>query len=269
MAPQRILSQDTINHIFNLYKAGFSAKAIIEETGVAKRTVERWLKRCREAVGGETPTHLPKSGRPRKCNSKTLHVIKRQLYITPTTTAREIKETNASVLGNVSVRSVQRYVLRDLGLFSRCAARKPLLTDQHKLKRLNFAIRYKDWPVEKFRSILWSDESVFRVSGTSFAKVRRPKHSDRYDPRYTVQRVRHPDSLMVWGCFSYYGVGNLVFLEKGETVDSERYLDILHDNLEPCFDKCRAETFMQDGAPSHRARVVKERFDMCVLDYFD
>lgn len=47
MAPQHILSQDTINHIFNLYKAGFSAKDIVEETGVAKRTVERWLKRCR------------------------------------------------------------------------------------------------------------------------------------------------------------------------------------------------------------------------------
>jgi len=64
-------------------------------------------------------------------------------------------------------------------------------------------------------------------------------------------------------------VGNLVFLEKGVTVNSERYLDILHDNLEDCYDKCRAETFMQDGAPCHTAKVVLEWFDMCALDYFD
>lgn len=269
MAPSRIISQATINSIWSLHKAGFGAKRIVEETGVAKRTVERWLKRCREAADGGAPEHLPKCGRPRKCNTKTLHLIKRQLNVTPTSTARELKENNPALLSDVSVRSVQRYVLRDLGLVSRSPAVKPLLTPRHIKKRLTFAKEHKDWPLQRYRSILWSDESVFTVTGTNFGKVRRPRNSDRHDPRYTVTRERHPDSLMVWGCFSYYGVGNLVFFEKGVTVNSERYLDLLHDNLETCFDKCSAETFMQDGAPCHRATVVKEWLDMCAVPYLD
>lgn len=56
MGSQHILSQDKINLIST--RAGFSAKAIVEETGAAKRTVERCLKRCHKAADGVTPKHL-------------------------------------------------------------------------------------------------------------------------------------------------------------------------------------------------------------------
>lgn len=268
MARKRILSQDTISRIYALHKAGFGAKAIVAETGLAQRTVERWLQRCRTAVGDTTPTHLPKSGRPRKCSRKTLRVIKHQLHASPTKSAREIKETFPTLLSNVSIRTVQRYALKDLDLPTRKSAKKPLLTASHKANRVIFANKIKAWPVEKVRSILWSDESVFTVSGTRRRNVRRPRKSDRLDPRYTVKTVKHPDSVMVWGSFSYYGVGKLVFLEKGVSMNSERYLDLLFDNLEDCFDLCKAEIFMQDGAPCHRSKVVKEWLDNCAVDYF-
>lgn len=76
------------------------------------------------------------------------------------------------------------------------------------------------------------------MSETRSGQLRGPEGADRYDPRYTVKTVKHPDSVMVWGCFSYYGVGKFVFLEKGVSMNSERYLELLYDNLEDCYDKC-------------------------------
>ena len=34
------------------------------------------------------------------------------------------------------------------------------------------------------------------------AEVRRPSTSNRYDPRFAILIVKHPTSVMVWGCFS-------------------------------------------------------------------
>lgn len=43
----------------------------------------------------------------------------------------------------------------------------------------------------------------------------------------------------------------------------------MHDNFEDCYDKCNAETFIQDVASCHTGNVVKEWLDMCALDCFD
>ena len=72
---------------------------------------------------------------------------------------------------------------------------------------------------------------------------------------------------MVWGAFSYHGIGNIVFFEKGESVNTEQYLDLLYNNLEECYDKCKAEYFVQDGAPCHTSKQVKEWLENCALDY--
>lgn len=267
MARKPQITQDKISRIYALHKAGIGANAIQQQTGVPQRTVERWLQRCRAVKDDAAPVHLSKPGRPKKVNKRTLTVLKRDLSVRPVHTARELKENNPGLLGNVSLRTVSRYCRKELDLPSRTAARKPLLTPRHIANRLSFAKKYLQWPIEKIRSILWSDESVFTVSGTQFARVRRPKGSDRYDPKYTVKTVKHPDSVMIWGAFTYYGVGNLVFFEKGESVNSERYLELLYDNLEECYVKCKAECFMQDGAPCHTSKKVKEWLDNCEVDY--
>ena len=249
MARKPQITKDKISAIHALHKAGIGAKAIQKQTRVPQRTVERWLQRCRAAEDDKVPAHLSKPGRPRKVSKRTLTVLKHDLSVRPVRTARELKENNPGLLGSVSLRTVSRYCKKDLVLPSRTAARKPLLTPRHIANRLSFAKKYIQWPIEKIRSILWSDESVFTVSGTRFARVRRPKGSDRYDPKYTVKTVKHPDSVMVWGAFTYYGVGNLVFFEKGESVNSERYLELLYDNLEECFVKCKADIIIVYNPP--------------------
>lgn len=228
-----------------------------------------WLQRCRQAPDGRVPYPEKRPGSSKRVSEKTLKVIKRQLQSDATLSAREVKENNPCLLGTVSTRTVSRYIHDSLALPSRRAACKPLLTARHKANRVKFAKKYIEWPLEKIRSILWSDESVFTVTGTPRARVRRPVGADRHDPRYTVKTVEHPASVMVWGSFTYHGVGVLVFLEPGVSMNANRYLELLYDHLELCFEKCQAAVFQQDGAPCHTARPVKQWLSDCAVDYIE
>ena len=117
--------------------------------------------------------------------------------------------------------------------------------------------------------MVWSDESTFTVTGSRGSFVYRKPKSDPLLPQYTKKSVKFPASLMVWGSFSYFGVGKLVFLEKNMTMNKDRYLELLCDHLPDCFDLCQGHVFMQDGAPCHTAAVVKDWLKFCCVDFIE
>ncbi len=81
--------------------------------------------------------------------------------------------------------------------------------------------------------MLWSDEATFTVSDNKKKYVYRTCGSNPLDPRYTGHAVKHPDSFMVLGSFSYSGVGVLVFLSKNVKMNCYNYLELFCDHL-PC-----------------------------------
>lgn len=74
--------------------------------------------------------------------------------------------------------------------------------------------------------------------------------------------VKHPDSHMVWDCISYHGAGKLVFLPQNTRMNQNSYSELL-DEFEPCMNQCQAEIFMQNGAPSHYAKLVMNWLKFC------
>ena len=93
--------------------------------------------------------------------------------------------------------------------------------------------------------------------------------SDPLDPGYTASAARFPDSLMVWGCFSYHGVRSLVVLPKNTTMNQGNYLKFLCDHLPGSFEMCQAFTFMQDGALCHTAKSVKQWLRDCCVPFLE
>jgi hypothetical protein len=80
--------------------------------------------------------------------------------------------------------------------------------------------------------------------------VRRPMGSYHYNSKYTVKTMKHPDSIMVWACFTgKMGRGGLYFLPKGTTINGGQYIDMLDNHLLLFMGFHRASHFLQDGAP--------------------
>ena len=80
-----------------------------------------------------------------------------------------------------------------MGLNSCVALRKPLITKANQKKRLWFAREHKDWTVEDWKKVMWSDESrltLFQSDGS--IRVRRE-----------AGEVMHPSCL----CRLYKPVG--------------------------------------------------------------
>ncbi|MPD01023.1 Transposable element Tcb1 transposase [Portunus trituberculatus] len=57
--------------------------------------------------------------------------------------------------------------------------------------------------------MLWSDESIFRVTDNARGNVYRRPGSDRLDPKFCYHTVKHPESLMASGCFTFFNIAVL------------------------------------------------------------
>ena len=72
---------------------------------------------------------------------------------------------------------------------------------------------------------------------------------------------------MVWGAFGHGGVSELVVLPKGETVNKDVYYTILNEHLEDAFERTNTTIFQQDGAPCHTAKLIKNWFADCGIQW--
>jgi hypothetical protein len=129
-------------------------------------------------------------------------------------------------------------------MLSCIAAQKPLLTIKMKAKRLKFAKAYRHRMSEDCSKVMYSDESNIKCLKLTRDKVRRQKDSNRFYSHYTIKSVKHPDSVMVWGCFSgTLGCGGLYFLPKNVTINGERYQTVLEELLLRFMELHTAHTF--------------------------
>jgi transposase len=81
----------------------------------------------------------------------------------------------------------------------------------------------------------------------------------RYKQRFTVLKVKHSASVMVWGCFSGHGGrGSIFFLPPKMTMNSDCYIAMLDEKLFRFMDLHSATRFLQDGAPCHTSKKVME-----------
>lgn len=196
-----------------------------------------------------------RTGRPRKTSRQDDRIIRRMAVENPECTTGDISTELASRGIHVSKMLVSRRLTKDFGLRSFRPARKPFLTTQMRMKRLSFARRHINWTTDMWRRVLWSDESAIQSFGSRILRIRRPS-CQRYNPRYVVSSMKHPESVMVWGCLSSQGRSALSFIPPKVTLNGERYLEILKEKLTTHMNISGCTIFMQDGAPCHRSRMV-------------
>ncbi|XP_078038033.1 uncharacterized protein LOC144470587 [Augochlora pura] len=92
----------------------------------------------------------------------------------------------------------------------------------------------KEVNAQRVRNVLHSaevyDESKFNLFGSDEKRFVWSKPNTELNQKNVIPRVKYGDGqVMVWGCMSYHGVGNLAFID--DTMNASIYINVLRNNL--------------------------------------
>ena len=138
------------------------------------------------------------------------------------------QEWRQSIGVEVSTSTIRKRLLRS-GL-RRCKAKEKLKVSVKQRKaRIAWAKEHLNWTSEDWDKVIFSDESTFTIqnhAGNNF--VRRRPH-EALSPQCISPTIKHPTSLMIWGCMASNGIGRLHICEG--MINATKYAAVLETEL--------------------------------------
>jgi transposase len=242
-------------NILSLASNGLSIHQIASQTGVGRSTASRVLKNI-------LPNRfVPSPGRPSKLSTRSQQSIITQIATGKASNAvQATKHINTIISSPVSSETVRR-VLRKNSFKAVVKKKKPFLSATHRKKRLNFALKYKEWTVEDWKRVIWSDETKINRIASDGRQWVWKKTGEGLIEREVQGTVKFGGgNIMVWGCLGWEGVGRLAEVEG--KMNAEQYVDILENNLLPSMEESGISLedviFQQDNDPKHTSKRAKE-----------
>ncbi len=99
--------------------------------------------------------------------------------------------------------------------------------------------------MDYWNHVLWSVETKINLFGSDGFKSVWRQPSEEYKDKFVLPTVKHVGgSVMVWGCMSAAGTGELQFIEG--TMNANMYCDILKQSM------------IHDSMPKSRVRTTGE-----------
>lgn len=256
--------------IVYLKKVGYSNKMVArtstEHSGrsISHQTVKRIWDAYQET--GTVDNRWSKDGRPKTISEEEIRRLLESCQENRQMSVKERKEELALEAG----RSTINRTLLDHGFKAYKPRKKPPLTENNIIGRLEFALEHEDWDFHDWDNVIFTDESAFRLTNSNGRIfIRRTEEEiwqeDDFQPHDT-----HSASVMVWGAISINGVGPLVRIEGN--IDAEGYLDLFRYRLRRNYPGLYEGelVFQQDNAPVHTARIVSNWFkkkNIMVMDW--
>jgi transposase len=216
--------------------------------GCSKPTVIYWV---RKYCQNKNLCDEQKSGQPRKTtkaqDKRIVKMAKEKHNITATQIQNKLEKQGVAV----SARTIRRRLGEFGGKFVREIS-KPLLSERHRVSRLKWARKHKNFDWEK---VIFTDESTFQL----FQSNR--KVWQFVERRKVFRTVKHPQKVHVWGCFSAKGFGKLICFERN--LDALFMNSIYERGLLPSacefFGADNIDWILQeDNDPKHRSKICKK-----------
>jgi transposase len=242
-----------------LRREGYTYQQIADKIG-GGTTSSGAYRICKKFLNFNTIKDLPGRGRKKKTTVQDDRRIVRLSLQDRRLPSKDIRDTLNSSGVNISSRTVRRR-LCEKGLHARRPRKKPYLNVKQRKKRLVWAQGHRNWTVEQWGRVLFSDECQISIFGHSGVRYVRRRPGEEMLPICTIPTMKHPLSVMVWGCMAKGGVGRLQVING--TVNAEKYVtEILACKLlQSANDVFGQETsdrrqfvFQQDSAPCHSAK---------------
>lgn len=200
----------------------------------------------------------PRPGRPKTTTKRTDQQILNLSEANPFLSAPKIQARLTNEAVKPSTSTIRRRLI-SAGKHGRVARRVPFLNKANIKKRMQFYITHALKPATYWENVLWTDESMIRMSyshGQMFVWRKQCEALSFKCTRPTLKSMGR--GLMMWGCISAYGVGKIVLLEG--RVCSRVYLNLMKDVIIPEGKRLIGDEFVlqQDNAPIHTAKIVKD-----------
>ena len=258
MAKTNQLSEEKQVAIITLRNEGQSNQKIAETSNVSPRAVAKTIKGF-----NETGSHEDRS---RKVRQRVTSADEKEfIWVTslrnPKLTAAQIRDqmntTQSPSSRHISTTTVRRR-LRESGLHGQIVARKPLLRRGNKHERCVWVKKHKEWTLDQWKSVLWSDESKFEIFGSNRRVIVPCRKGEQMDFACLVPIVKHGVyGVMVWGCFAGDTVWDLFKIEG--ILNQHGYHSSLQRHAIPSGLHVVGPSFIfqQNNDPKHTSRLCK------------
>lgn len=249
MAPNTDIATRSLVVTLKSPVGGKSTAEIAEKTGLSKRTINdiysRAISRGFEpntlplTIKDEFLKDAPRSGRPLKQTeeAKQLLVTKVSLdrYAREKSTAELAGDLSAHLNVDISARTIHR-MLKGMGYTKTKPTRKPGLTKKMMDERLAWCLQHKDWTLEDWKNVIWTDETSVLLNHRrgSYRVWRTPQEA--FLKSTIRERWSGYSEFMFWGCFTYDEKGPChIYLPEtaAEKKKAEEEISVLNAELEP------------------------------------
>ena len=158
---------------------------------------------------------------------------------------------------HISTSTVQRR-LCELCLYGQIAAKKPLLKDINKRKRLAWAKKHTQWTLDRWKSVPWSEEYKCAIFGSNRHVFVRRRVGEQIISACVVPTVKYGgEGVIVCGWFTGNTVSDLFRIQG--TLNQHGYHSILQRYAIPSgLHLVRLSfVFQQDNDAKHTSRLCK------------
>lgn len=205
----------------------------------------------------------PGSGRRLSLNKGDLLFLEREITMNPIIGSTKLKEVLNEHRGLTVTDRTVRNALTKMGFNGRRRAKKPLLSRKNIDDRMRLSKIWYYNSEEYLKSIVWSDETKINLFESDGIAYCRRKVNTRFYLKNLKPTIKHGGgSIMIWGCFSYEGVGKIQIIEG--KMNSLMYTTILNENLFESVKNLKKQDFIfqQDNDPKHTSMLTRDFFKL-------
>lgn len=244
-----------------LRKEGYTYEEIAAKIGggVGKSAVR---KVCMKFLKHNTIADLPRCHKKRITSRRDDSVIIRKALQNRRRSSKDISADMAEIGVTVSARTVRRRLFK-AGLKARIPRKKPYLNAAQRKKRVDWCKDHKNWTVDDWSKVLFSDESRISIFGSDGVRYVRRRVHEECLPECMLPTMKHPVAVMIWACISAKGVGRMKVING--IMNARVYVDEILtrkvcQSATDLFGQDEDFIFQQDGAPCHTAKVCQAWF---------
>lgn len=248
----RPLPISIVQNAITLLHQGKSCWEVSKALHISVTTAQKIRKRLKDNIPA------PRRGRPFKVPRRTRRVLARKIYTGDIETLPKGQKYVRSVEGvQVNTRSIRNYLKME-GLKTYLKPKKPGLTDAQKKLRYQFAKKHLHWTVDDWKNVMFSDETIIRRVDDKGRRYYYKRPGEKFLRPHQIKKAIQGGGgrMMIWGCITYYGVGDASWIPDNMNADS--YISVLKDYVFASRDWNDMDPekfiFQQDNASVHTAK---------------